>query len=41
MQDVMKGMYLVCVVCFSKGAIKPFAWEGIEEQVYQSRYGLF
>lgn len=41
MQDVMKGMYLVCVVCFSKGAIKSFAWEGSEEQVYQSRYGLF
>jgi hypothetical protein len=41
MQDVMKGMYLICVVCFARGAIKPFAWEGVEEQMYQTRYGLF
>ena len=41
MQDVMRGMYLVCVVCFAKGAIKPFQWEGSEQQVYLTRYGLF
>ena len=41
MQDVTKGMYLICVVCFARGAIKPFAWEEVEEQVYQTRYGLF
>lgn len=37
----MRGMYLVCVVCFTKGAIKPFSYEGSEQEVYSTRYGLF